>query len=189
MILKKISLSPPSRWKGVLGQTDTGKKTNRVTPVIIFNIHYSISIKDCLKPSLLHKDSKSVFKVDIDWWEWGFYKLLTLRMDKQTDRASLIHSKKENGNCYIFNIYHSISTKDSLKPPLHCKPFHCKNCRFPLCPFSHCSFTVFFTIIQFIQWITVIDFGHSPNLQFLQSYDCSFCNLVLTWSDAQNLCF
>ena len=43
-----------------------------------------------LKPSLWHKDSKSVFKVDIDWWEWGFYKPLTLQTDKQTDRASLI---------------------------------------------------------------------------------------------------
>ena len=96
------------------------KKENRNS--YIFHIFHSIVTKDSLKPSLHHKDSKYVLKVHINWWEGCFYKGLTHRTDKQTDRVSLVGlssiAKKKKRNCCIFYIFQSIATKDSLKPSL-----------------------------------------------------------------------
>ena len=81
---------------------------------------HTIVTIDSLKRSLCHKNSKSVLKVDINWWEVWFKEILTYRMDKQTDRHTFVNRlvdwrKKEHGNWYIFHICQSIVTIDSLK--------------------------------------------------------------------------
>ena len=89
----------------------------------IFYITHSSATKDSLKPSLCRKDSKSVLKVDINWWEGWFKEILTYRTDKQTDRQTFVNRlvkwrKKEHGNWYIFHMCHTIVTIDSLKRSL-----------------------------------------------------------------------
>ena len=51
--------------------------------------------------------------------------------------------------------------------------------------FFHCSFTVLFTLIQWIQGITVVELDCGSNLLFLQLNDCNFLNLTLAWSVSQ----
>ena len=55
----------------------------------ILYVCHSIVIIDSLKHFLCHKDSKSVLKVDINWWEGWLKERLTYQTDKQTDRQTL----------------------------------------------------------------------------------------------------
>ena len=86
----------------------------------IFHMCHTIVTIDSLKRSLCHKDSKSVLKVDINWWEGCFNERLTYRTYKQPDRQTFVNRlfnwrKKEHRNWNIFHICHTIATIDSLK--------------------------------------------------------------------------
>ena len=95
-------------WKGCFNERltyQTGKQMDRQTLVkrlfewrkkedrnwYIFHNCHSIVIIDSLKHFLCHKDSKSVLKVDMNWWEGWFKELLTHRTDKRTDRQTFVN--------------------------------------------------------------------------------------------------
>ena len=55
-----------------------------------FYVYTSIVTKGSLKHSLCHKDSKSVPKVEVNWWEVCFYKGITEgHSNRWTDRLYL----------------------------------------------------------------------------------------------------
>ena len=118
----------------------TDKRTNRQTFVnrlvkwrkkehgnwYIFHMCHTIVTIDNLKRSLCHKDSKSVLKVDMNWWEGCFKERLTHRTDKRTDRQTFVNRlvtwrKKEHGNWSIFHMCHTIVPIDSWKRSLRPK--------------------------------------------------------------------